>query len=172
MGAIKPGDEVLADDGTPTRVRAVSPVWNSRPCFRVTFSDGSSIVADAEHEWLTDTRASRKSAQAAVSGYNRYRNQRIFAEVRTTREIAQTLRCQTSDSRLNHSIRNAYALQLPEEKLPIPPYTLGVWLGDGTSAAAHFTTVDPEIVTFVEADGFRVPDVGGFRFGIRLLDER
>ena len=172
MGAIEPGDEVLADDGTPTQVRGVSPVWNSRPCYRVTFSDGSSIVADAEHEWLTDTRASRKSAQAAATGYNRYRNQRTFAEVRTTREIAQTLRCQTQDGRLNHSVRNACALQLPEAELPIPPYTLGVWLGDGTSAAAHFTTADPEIVTFVEADGFRVPDLGGLRFGIRLLDER
>ena len=26
-----------------------------RPCFELTFSDGASIVADAEHQWLTTT---------------------------------------------------------------------------------------------------------------------
>ena len=62
------------------------------------------LVADAAHQWLTDTRASRKSAQAAAVGYNRYKNQRTFAAVRTTREIAETLRCPTLDRRLNHSV--------------------------------------------------------------------
>ena len=42
-----------------------------RPCFEVEFSDGTVIVADAEHQWLTETRASRRSAQAAAAGYNR-----------------------------------------------------------------------------------------------------
>ena len=56
-----------------------------RPCYEVHFSDGSVIVADAEHQWLTETRASRKSAQAALAAPTGYRNQRTFAEVRTTR---------------------------------------------------------------------------------------
>ena len=30
-----------------------------RPCFRLEFSDGASIVADAEHQWVTATRALR-----------------------------------------------------------------------------------------------------------------
>jgi replicative DNA helicase len=46
---------------------------------------------------------------------------------------------------------------LPErEDLPIPPYTLGAWLGDGHAAAARITTADPELVTYLEADGFVV----------------
>jgi replicative DNA helicase len=124
-----------------------------RPCFEVEFDDGSVIVADAEHQWLTEDRASRKSAQAAATGYKRYRNQRTFPAVRTTREIAETLRCTTADGRLNHAVTNASPLQLPEAELPIPPYAFGVWLGDGHSDWARFTSDDPEIAMHVEAEG-------------------
>ena len=170
QGDVRPGDMVLAADGTPTRVRAVSEIWIDRPCFEVVFSDGSSIVADAEHEWLTDTRASRKSAQAAAADGNGRRTQRTFASIRTSREIAATLRCETADRRLNHSVMNATALQLPPAKLPIAPYVLGVWLGDGTSAAAQFTSADPEIAAYIEAEGYDAPFLGSMRFGIRLPD--
>ncbi|MFM8239846.1 MAG: DnaB-like helicase C-terminal domain-containing protein, partial [Actinomycetota bacterium] len=146
----------------------VSETWTNRPCYLVTFSDGSHIVADEEHEWLTETRASRKSPQAAAVGYNRTRNQRTFGAVRTTREIADSLRCPTKDARLNHSIVNAGPLDLPEADLPISPYVLGVWLGDGTSAAAHFTSADPEIAMFIEAEGLDAPYLGNLRYGLRL----
>jgi len=168
MGDLRPGGEVFDEQGRPTRVVAVSETWPDRPCYRVTFSDGSSVIADEQHEWLTETRASRKSAQAAAVGYNRYRNQRTFAEVRTTGEIAETLRCPTQDARLNHSIVNTRALDLPDADLPISPYVLGVWLGDGTSAAAHFTSADPEIAMFIEADGLDAPYLGKMRYGLRL----
>jgi len=43
-----------------------------------------------------------------------------------------------------------------------------VWLGDGTSAAAHFTSADPEIAMFVEAEGLDAPHLGNLRYGLRL----
>jgi replicative DNA helicase len=135
MGEVAVGDELIGADGKPTRVVAVTDVMHGRPCYRVTFSDGTEIIADESHQWLTETRASRKSAQAAAVQYNRYKNQRTFAAVRTTREIAETLRCATADRRLNHSVVNAQPLQGGVAELPVPPYTLGAWLGDGTSAA-------------------------------------
>jgi replicative DNA helicase len=168
MGEVRVGDWVISDDGLPVRVAAVTEVMHDRPCFRVTFADGSVIVADAEHQWLTQDRRARKSAQAAAVGYAGTQSQRVFPAIRTTRELADTLRCATNDNRLNHSVRNALALGLPSANLPIPPYTLGVWLGDGTSAAAQFTSADPEIAAYVEADGFRAPSLGNLRYGIRL----
>lgn len=156
MGEVAVGDFLIGADGRPTRVVAATEVMFGRPCFEVEFSDGSVIVADAEHQWLTDTRASRKSAQAAAVGYNGDRNQRTFAAIRTTREIAQTLRCSTRDRRLNHSVLNAEPLQMPDRELLVPPYTLGAWLGDGTSAAAQITTTDPEILMRIEAEGVDV----------------
>lgn len=170
MGDVAVGDELLGADGKPTRVVAATDVMLGRPCYEVEFSDGTVIVADAAHQWLTETRASRKSAQAAAVGYNRYKNQRTFAAVRTTAEIAGTLRCPTRDRRLNHSVVNARALDLPDREFLVPPYTLGAWLGDGTSAAAQITAADPEIIMRIEADGIvAVPSESArYRYQLRL----
>jgi len=149
MGEVKVGDTVLAADGTPTVVVAATEVMLGRPCFEVTFDDGSILVADAEHQWLTDTRASRKSAQGAA-------HPRIFPQVRTTAQIAETVRCETADQRLNHSIRNAQALDLPPADLPMGPYTLGAWLGDGASAAARVTNADQEVIMRISAEGYEL----------------
>nr|WP_210435683.1 replicative DNA helicase [Saccharopolyspora sp. ASAGF58] len=157
MGEVAVGDYLIGADGKPTKVVGATEVMHDRRCYEVEFSDGTIITADAQHQWLTDTRASRKSAQAAAVGYNRTRNQRTFAEVRATEEIAATLRCNTADRRLNHSVNAAQALDLQERDLPIAPYVLGVWLGDGTSMAAAFTSADPEIAMYVEAEGYRAP---------------
>src|SRR3954447_13213443 len=169
MGEIRVGDQVMGSDGFPTTVVAATDVMTDRTCFEVHFSDGSVIVADAEHQWLTETRASRRSAQQAATGYNRYRNQKTFAEVRTTEAIARSVRCATKDARLNHSVTNTLPLELPAAELPVPPYALGVWLGDGTSAAAQYTSADPEIATYIEAEGLVVvPTTTDRRYSLRL----
>jgi replicative DNA helicase len=170
MGEVRVGDQLLGADGRPTTVTAATPVLHDRTCYEVEFSDGTVIVADAAHQWLTETRAARKSAQAAETGYNRYRNQRIHPSVKTTQEIAETLRCDTADGRLNHSVSVAGPAALEQADLPLPPYALGVWLGDGHSAAARFTTADPEIVQHLENEGLRVvPNPSHpLLFGLRL----
>ncbi|MPY81806.1 MAG: replicative DNA helicase [Actinophytocola sp.] len=168
MGEVAVGDELLGAGGIPTRVVAATDVMRDRPCHEVEFSDGTVIIADGQHQWLTETRASRRSAQQARTGYNRHKNQRTFADVRTTEEIRATLRCETADRRLNHSVTNCGPLELPEQDLPLPPYVLGVWLGDGHSSGARFTTADPEIVTYIEADGIDVVEHGGLNYGLRL----
>jgi replicative DNA helicase len=168
MGEVRVGDLVLGADGRPTLVTAATEVLTGRPCYEVHFSDGSVLVADGQHQWLTETRASRRSAHQARNGYNRYRNQRTFAEVRTTEEIAATLRCPTADRRLNHSVDLAPPLQLPDRELPVGPYTLGAWLGDGTSALAQITTDDPEILQQIEAEGYVTRRSADRRFAILL----
>ena len=137
MGSVQVGDLLIAADGTPTRVVAATPVMTGRPCYRVTFDDGTSVVADAQHEWATRTRADRRKAGTP-------------AGIRTTEEIHATLRCATADARANHSVATAAPLALPTADLLIDPYVLGVWLGDGHSASARFTSADPEIAMRVE----------------------
>jgi len=171
MGAVAVGDHLLGADGLPTLVVAATDVMLDRPCFEVEFSDGTVIVADAEHQWLTETRASRRSAQQAKTGYNRHKNQRTFAAVRTTSQIAATLRCDTADRRWNHSVVNTRPLDLPERDLLLPPYTLGAWLGDGHSASARITTADPEIAWHIESEGLEVVGRGDLRYSLRLPAE-
>jgi predicted phage terminase large subunit-like protein len=76
-------------------------------------------------------------------------------EIRTTDQIRHTL---TYGKRgdLNHSIPLAEPLALPAAELPIDPYVLGVWLGDGSSKAAEITTADLEILALVESAGYRL----------------
>ena len=53
MGEVAVGDYLIGADGEPTRVVAATEVMYGRPCYEVEFSDGSVIVADAEHQWPT-----------------------------------------------------------------------------------------------------------------------
>nr|WP_264002066.1 replicative DNA helicase [Mycolicibacterium bacteremicum] len=172
MGEVAVGDLLIGDDGQPTRVVAATEVMLGRPCYEVEFSDGTVIVADEQHQWLTETRASRKSAQAAATGYHRYKNQRTFAAVRTTDEIARTLRCPTQDRRLNHSVANAKPLAAADADLLVAPYTLGAWLGDGTTAAAQITTADPEILMRIEGEGTSVGSVQARLRAIGVLGDK
>ncbi len=56
MGDVVVGDELMDADGFPTRVIAATTVLHNRPCYRITFSDGSTVVADARHEWRATPR--------------------------------------------------------------------------------------------------------------------
>ncbi len=104
MAEVVVGDELIGPDGLPTRVVAATAVMEGRPCFEVEFSDGTVIVADAEHQWLTS------------------------GAIRTTREIAETL-----PTGLVHSVTNTAAVQAANADLLVPPYTLGALLGDATT---------------------------------------
>jgi replicative DNA helicase len=168
MGDVAVGDQLIDVDGKPTTVVAATEVMHGRPCYEVEFSDGTVIVADMQHQWLTETRASRKSEWAAARGYNRTRTQRTFPSVKTTEEILATLHCNGSERRLNHAVVNTKPLDLPEQELPLPPYALGVWLGDGNAAGARITTADPEVVVHLEADGLWVVPKGKLRYSLRL----
>ena len=155
MGSVRAGDFVLGADGRPTRVVAATEVMEGRPCYEVEFSDGSVIVADEQHQWFTRTRGERR--------------RRDKGGIRTTAEIASSLRTLTAERRANHSVPLAGALQFDERSLLLPPYALGVWLGDGTSAAAAITTADPEIVSRLEGLGLEVrPCSAKMRYALRL----
>ena len=53
MGEVAVDDELLDADGLPTRVVAATEVMLGRPCYEIEFSDGTVIVADAQHRWPT-----------------------------------------------------------------------------------------------------------------------
>ena len=141
MGDVQVGDDLIAADGTPTRVVAVTEVMTGRPCYRLTFDDGSTIVADAWHEWRTRTRAERRRPGQAAHTW-------------TTEQIAATVRCATADARANHSVETTAPLALPPADLLVDPYVLGVWLGDGHSASARYTSADPEIAMEIDSRGY------------------
>lgn len=59
MGELQPGDQLFDETGAQCTVLMAHQVMEGRPCYRVRFSDGSSIVADGEHLWETQTTSDR-----------------------------------------------------------------------------------------------------------------
>ncbi len=58
IGELRPGDNVIGADGRPTKVRGVFP-QGIRAAYRVTFSDGASVVCDLDHLWTVNTKSRR-----------------------------------------------------------------------------------------------------------------
>ncbi len=133
MGELSEGDWLFDEQGEPCQVTFATEIQLNRNCYRVEFDDGSSIIADEDHRWLTWDKKARKA-------HGRAKSPKSHPEVRTTGEIRDTLMC--SPRERNHSIRNALSLRLPPADLPVDPYLLGVWLGDGTSRTAEITIGD------------------------------
>src|SRR5699024_9115489 len=155
MGEVEAGDWLIGEDGNPTQVVAATGVMTNRKCFEVEFSDGSKIIADAEHLWQTDERKNRRKGEKG--------------SVKTTQQIKDSLRTITKDRRLNHSVRNAKALNLPERDYLVNPYTLGVWLGDGHTQAARMTSADPQVAENINNDGYSCSEAAGvYLYSIKL----
>ena len=150
MEEISIGDTVLGGDGKPCKVLNVFSVLNDRPCYEIDIS-GVKVVADANHKWLTSTHVER--------GYES-RLPHTYESVRTTEEIYTNQKTKTGYKISNHAIRIA-AVTGSEQDLPIAPYTLGVWLGDGTSKSATITSHDndqPEVRKRIESEGYITTD--------------
>jgi DNA segregation ATPase FtsK/SpoIIIE-like protein len=68
MGEIQVGGKVFDEHGHACKVIAATPVMHGRPCYEVEFSDGTVIVADAEHLWRTATAAGRQQRGRPPAG--------------------------------------------------------------------------------------------------------
>ncbi|MCE1179882.1 MAG: replicative DNA helicase [Micrococcales bacterium] len=95
MGEVAVGDELLDADGRPTRVVGATEVMEGRPCFEVEFSDGTVIVADAQHQWAIEG-AGIVVTEQLVSGQQVLRDERSVAEVRAIESVP--VRCVEVDN--------------------------------------------------------------------------
>lgn len=122
-GDLVVGDEVIGMDGNFKKVVAVHPKYMLDRL--VEFTNGEKIVCHENHEWMV---------------YDRPRRGKNATYVAETKRLEKR--------RLEHGGESGhrghrYTLQLPkrdyvvgeEKDLPVEPYTLGVWLGDGTNQA-------------------------------------
>jgi hypothetical protein len=137
MGDLQIGDLVFAADGTPAPVTAVSEVFTDHPCYLVRFADGQEIVADAGHLWtLRDCQAKRDVT--------------ITTEEIAGREKYGSPSCQY----YRYRVALPGPVEMPDQELPLDPYLLGLWLGDGSSSKAEITTADLEVVEAFRRAGF------------------
>ncbi|WP_448641417.1 dCTP deaminase [Geodermatophilus sp. URMC 63] len=143
MGELVVGDEVFDENGIPCRVVAATEVMLGRPCREVELSDGALFTADASHLWVTTSKQERRPGRPRTTS------------AKTTDEIAATLRY---GKEFSHRIALAGPAQYPTAELPMDPYVLGYWLGDGTSNEGEITVGrgDEEVLASFEAAGYTV----------------
>jgi hypothetical protein len=195
MGDLVVGDEVFDETGKPCRVAAATRVMYGRPCYRVEFSDGSVLVADAEHQWITLTasertkiiradpewrerrRAKRSSraversqkpwVSATIARINRERQHNYLPAPTGSVHTTEDIAATLMHGReRNHSVAVSGALQCDDAQLLIDPYVLGLWLGDGSSYKAEITTADDEIVAAVAGVGYETKWRGKYAYGV------
>lgn len=148
FGDLTPGCELFGPDGKTCRVVARTEVFEDPDCYEVEFDDGSAVRVSSDHLWTVERRTRKRVPMA----HNKPGPQRQYRETVTlaTRDIAAHDHRQ--DNRL--AVRVNDPLDLPAVDLPIDPYVLGVWLGDGTSASAMIANPDAEVFGFIEAAGY------------------
>lgn len=142
MEQIDIGDEVYGADGLPHKVIATSGVFYDHDCYKVTFQGGYSVVADADHLWHVRTK----------KGY-------IYDK--PTKELLhfKRLRKDGKGTEYLYRVPAAQPVQYSEKELPIDPYTLGAWLGDGSSRDPRITKGEQdldEIIKNIEEHGHSV----------------
>jgi deoxycytidine triphosphate deaminase len=144
MGDVRVGDHVFDPAGRPVPVIDATQPMAGRPCRELTFSDGTSVVTDVGHQWMVHTRTDR--------------SRRKPGRILTTGEIERSLR---RGREYNHHVLTARPVQYPERVLPIDPYVLGAWIGDGTTTKAEITSVDVSVLREIELAGYAVAPASG-----------
>jgi replicative DNA helicase len=120
MGEVQPGSFVMGVDGKPIRVLAVFP-QGVKPVFRVRFTDGATVECCDEHLWLTTTLAESRRPGSGGS-------------VKPLSEIRQSLYVAAEAGRLDHRVPLVAPIEFAPRDRPLllPPYLLGLLLGDGS----------------------------------------
>ena len=137
------GDEVIGMDGKFKKVTAVHP-----KCMLdrlVKFSNGEQIVCHERHEWMYFDRACGK------------------IKTSETKDIEKRA---LHNGGTEHKRGHRYTIQLPHRKyiigehkeLPLDPYTLGVWLGDGANKNPRICCAEKDkcVIDRIISNGIRM----------------
>lgn len=121
MGEIKVGDIIFDEEGNETTVTDVTPIDYKPVSYEIEFSDGEKIKACKDHNWYIERNHSGKY------------------HVETTQEIIDNGYYRQRKDGYKEcyvSVPLPKPLKMKERPLLIDPYTLGLWLGDGSKSCA------------------------------------
>lgn len=147
MGEVEVGDYVIGADGKPTCVEWKSEVHLGNRVFKITFDTGEVVKADADHLWLAHSKSERKHSKPP--------------KVRTTLEMFESPRAGKEN---NWSIDLSAPLEGQSGNLPIDPYVLGAWLGDGTVGQPNITQQLPKVRDEIERRGYPLRKISSGKY--------
>lgn len=130
---IKVGDIIYDGNGNQTKVEHVSQIHHN-PCVKIIFDNNSEIICDEEHRWnITEWKSKNNYHQKEVT----------TKEIVKQFMIGKTINIQVAGSLNNDKI-----------ELPIDPYILGIWLGDGSKADGVVTKPNDDLWNEVSRRGY------------------
>lgn len=133
IGSICVGDRVIGSDGKPTAVTGVFP-QGRMDVYAVHFSDGVSVEAGAEHLWTVLYRAGGRRWERFVASTEQLRTgATIDLEWGHIHKQRSRLNLGRKFSRFVPTLDAPVCFDTPDV-LPVPPYTLGQILADGSTA--------------------------------------
>ena len=152
-GDLVPGDRVFQRDGSPQEVLAVFP-QGEQDIYRVHTWDGRHLDVGGPHLWGVYTTKMRS---------NKHKGKDVQPRVMTTLEMleAGVVRTYPGDTRehMKFFIPMNEAVQWPEANLPVDPYVVGAFIGNGCLTGQQLTisSNDPDVVR-------RISETIGFAF--------
>ena len=179
IGEIAVGETLFDETGKTCRVTYTSPVFEGHECFEIVFSDGSRIVADAGHRWKVETKKVRKGGKWEMDRRHDPNGRRAWrraheSPILTTREMFEH-GVQTKAGESEYAIPLCGPLDCPSNNnLPVDPYVLGVWLGDGVTVDSRIYVDDPDVAIIEEMRrrGYRVERKEKRAYEWRVFDLR
>lgn len=121
MGDLRTGDQLFDEQGKICTVTFGTEIMLDHKCYEIEFDDGSRLVADADHKWFVHDIYGAKHSPYAE-------------KVISTDTMASKWRIEKGQGkyRSRYAIPMQGALEISAADLPLDPYTLGAWLGDGS----------------------------------------
>jgi len=137
IGSCNVGDRIYDDSGELTTIKAKYP-QGIKPVYKITLIDGRELMCGLDHNWFVRDNSRRKlvkkTTREMIKDYLMYRDSW------EDRKNPYTFR---------YSIPTSKPVKYEEKQLPIEPYLLGLWLGDGSNHYSKITTVDKEIEDYI-----------------------
>lgn len=138
MGELNAGTEITGSEGKPIKVTAVYE-HGEQEVYRVTLSDGTSTECGLEHLWNVQHVHDRGRGKP-------------FRTLSLEQIVSSGLK-QANGNR-KWFLPMVQPVHFDPVTLPIAPYVLGAWLGDGTTKLGTITVGDPELLRHIEAEGY------------------
>ena len=141
-GDLKAGDYVFGADGKPTKILQTHH-YKTVPMYRVKFDDGSYCEVSSGHLWNVKGRQDR-------------RNNRGWQTLSTLDIIEKGVRRKSGSNPAakQWEIPIQGAVEFPHREVPLHPYFIGVWIGDGTKGQPQYTKPHKEIRDNLRELGF------------------
>lgn len=164
-GDIQPGDYVYSPTGEPVKVLAVTGS-TEQELYRVNFDRGHSLIASGEHIW-------RGKRKYHPRGYKHGGPTWEWRDMQLTTEDLSKFGVTTKTNGRKHvtrplAIDPTKPVEMLPNQLPIDPYILGLWLGDGNQ---HTGTIGKGRADegWLKEIGKEIPSNSvGNHFGIRV----